>query len=556
MFRSCTRSPFVAVLAMALLASAGSAQRAPAPPPPAESGASWDDLVRLFHEWRAFEAPKLVDGVPDYSAQAMATQHAALAGWQARLESIDPDGWPVPQEIDWYLVKAEMNGLDFDQRVRRPWARDPSFYVMIFPEESDVPTQAGPTIRSEIELWSYHFPLSPSAANELTRRIGAIPRLLGQARANLASSNARDLWMEGIPAFAKQSADLAALGERVAGTNSKLEAAIDAARRASDDFRAWLAKEAPSKTGPSGVGKANYDWYLRNVHLCPYTWAQLMTIMHAELDRARASLGMQEVRDEGLPPLREIDNAHEFDRRVNEAVTRLMAFLPNIETVYPWMDPAMRAHNPHFRALADGEARPFFDEVTYRDPLPLRVHETHFIDLARMRERPNPSAIRAVPSLFNIYDERSEGLATGMEEWAMDAGLFDPTPRTKEMIWVMLAERAARAIAALELNANAFTLDQAVAYASKWTPRGWLQPGAFGRGEQTLYLRQPGYGISYIAGKIQIERIMSEERRRLGDRFTMKGFFDQFFAAGVIPVSMIDWQMTGRRPAFLDSLRK
>lgn len=523
---------------------------------PAAPDTSYARLVRLFHDWRAFEAPKVVDDVPDYTRAAMAAQAAALRGWQARLDSIDTSAWPVSEKIDWWLVKAEMNGLDFDQRVRRPWARDPSFYVTIFPDESDVPTQAGPTIHGEIELWSYHLPLSASYAAELARRIGAIPRLLEQARGNLADGNARDLWSAGIPAFARQSADLAAFGRKVAGTSPRLDAAIAAARRASDGFRAWLEQRFPSKTGPSGVGKANYDWYLRNVHLSPYTWDQLMLVMHTELDRAWASLGMQELHDEGLPQLRKIDDAQEFDRRVKEAVDTLMAFLPKMETVYPWMKPAMEAVNPHFKPAPPGGMRGFFDEVTYRDPLPLRVHETHFIDLARMKERPNPSPIRRVPSLSNIYDGRAEGLATGMEEWTMDAGLFDSSPRTKEMIWIMLAERAARAVSGLEMHANRFTLDQAVAYASKWTPRRWLTPGAFARGEQILYLRQPGYGVSYISGKIQIEELMREERRRLGGAFSEKAFFDRFFASGVIPVAMIGWEMTGKRPGFLASLGK
>jgi len=89
-------------------------------------------LVALFEEWREFEAPALVDGVPDYSAEAMAKQRKALPGYQDRLAAIDTAEWPVPQQIDWHLLRAEMSGLDFDHRVRKPWANNPAFYVMMF----------------------------------------------------------------------------------------------------------------------------------------------------------------------------------------------------------------------------------------------------------------------------------------------------------------------------------------------------------------------------------------------------------------------------------------
>ncbi len=64
-------------------------------------------------------------------------------------------------------------------------------------------------------------------------------------------------------------------------------------------------------------------------------------------------------------------------------------------------------------------------------------------------------------------------------------------------------------------------------------------------GEQHLYLMQPGYGTSYIIGKIQIEQLMAERALQLGDEFTLQRFMDEFFAAGVIPVSMVRWQLTG-----------
>ena len=63
--------------------------------------------------------------------------------------------------------------------------------------------------------------------------------------------------------------------------------------------------------------------------------------------------------------------------------------------------------------------------------------------------------------------------------------------------------------------------------------------------EQQLYLRQPGYGTSYITGKVQLEDLMRERAHQLGGAFTLKRWFEEVFSAGIIPVSLIRWQLTG-----------
>jgi hypothetical protein len=523
---------------MAIVVAASRAARAGQP-----TRASYDDLVRLFSEWRAFEAPRVTGGVPDYSPEAMEAQHRELARYQRRLAAIDPRGWPVSHQVDYHIVRAEMNGLDFDHRVRRPWARNPAFYVTIFPSQSDVPAHEGPVIHGWVDLWTYSYPLTDGAASELARAIGAIPAILDHARSNLVE-DARDLWRGGIRAMAGQSADLEAFGERVRGTNSALDDAIASAKEATDRFHAWLEDELPSKRGLSGVGKENYTWYLRNVHLVPYSWEEQLTLMRHELGRAHAALALEEHRNRDLPPLDPVDTEEEYDRRFNQSVTDMMAFLEDEEivTVREYMDAALRAKIGRFSAGPRG----FFSEVSYRSPLAMRTHSYHWIELANMEHIPHASPIRRVPSLYNIFDARSEGLATGVEEWFMHAGLFDDEPRAREIIYIMLAQRAARAIAGLMMHGHEYTIDEAAAFASKWTPRDWMPPDSNTVwGEQHLYLAQPGYGTSYLIGKILLEQLIAERARELGDAFTIKGFMDELTAAGVIPISLVRWELTG-----------
>ncbi|MEO8430281.1 MAG: DUF885 family protein, partial [Acidobacteriota bacterium] len=356
-------------MAAGLLSAAG-LSGAPGPPAAPAGGARYDDLVAFFGEWRTFQQPKLAGGVPDYSARAMAAQQSELAAWQRRLAAIDPKGWPIPQQVDYRIVQAELNGLDFDHRVLRPWANNPAFYVTVFTEESDQPAREGPFARGGVELWTYRFPLTPDRAREMDAGIRAIPGLLAQAKANLTGTG-KDLWTFGAKSLRQQSDDLAGLAKQVGSAPGDLKKDVDRAKQATDDFAAWVEAQTVSKTGPSGVGIENYDWYLKNVQLVPSTWREEVTIMERELARADALLAMEEQRNAKLPPQAPIASADEHTRRFAEGVTQYMAFLRDhdILTVKDWMDPALRAR---VGAFTPGPLE-FFSEVDYRDPEIMRT---------------------------------------------------------------------------------------------------------------------------------------------------------------------------------------
>src|SRR5262245_26100427 len=263
---------------LALFVCLGVAAKAAAAPPP---GGSYDDLAAFFRQWRSFQKPKIVDGVPDYGAAAMAAQAKELEAYRARLKAIDPSGWPIPQQVDYYVVRAELAGLDFDHRVLKPWANNPGFYVTVFDEESDQPAREGPFALGAVELWSYPKSLSAKDAAAIADGLRPIPRLLEQARTNL-TGNGRDLWIYGTKAIRQQADTLASFGKSLSGISASLRPDVDRAREATEKFASWLDAQAASKTGPSGVGIANYDWYLEHVQLVPYTWAELVALMERE----------------------------------------------------------------------------------------------------------------------------------------------------------------------------------------------------------------------------------------------------------------------------------
>ena len=89
----------------------------------------YQDLVTLNEEFLEFREVSTVDGVPDYSAKAMKTREEKIPEFRRRLKSIDPEGWTIPQKVDYLVVNSKINQLEFDHRVTRLWARDPSMYL-------------------------------------------------------------------------------------------------------------------------------------------------------------------------------------------------------------------------------------------------------------------------------------------------------------------------------------------------------------------------------------------------------------------------------------------
>jgi hypothetical protein len=227
--------------------SAGSAMAASEP-------TGYPALLKFFQQWREFEHPAMKNKVPDYSTSAMSVKAAALPDWRKRLDEIDPKSWPMQEQNDYKLVTAEINGLDFNLRVLRPWARDPAFYVSVFASRSDVPSREGPVSYPEIKLYNYHFPLDADAQQDLLTKLTIIPAFLSEAKENLKASDARDLWVYGEEEMRNQSRILASLETGslyvrtlaehqradLTGSSQELMNAVTGARKATDEFISWL----------------------------------------------------------------------------------------------------------------------------------------------------------------------------------------------------------------------------------------------------------------------------------------------------------------------------
>jgi|TARA_B110000438_G_scaffold102449_1_gene101367 uncharacterized protein (DUF885 family) len=515
-----------------------------------QSDYKYNELQDLFIEWRKFENPPLLNGAPDYTKKQFKKRKSTFNKLQKKLDNIDTTNWSKSMQVDWQVIEAEMNGYDFNNRVLKSWVRDPAFYQTIWMAQSDVPAHEGPVNHALLEYWQYTFPLKENSNQKFYRELALIPAFLEQAKQNL-TGNARDLWVAGINNLRDQTKDL----ETIEITLNKYQdqkkdknifEALENAKVANNKFINWLESEAPKKSGPSGIGKENYSWYQKNVHRVPLTWEEEVQLLQRELDRAWSSLKLEEERNKKLPLMKSADTPEEFAELTDNAVKKMMRFLSDNDIMYikDNMEPALREHMGKYVPKDD---RNFFSIGLHYDPLPLYSHFYHWFDLAEERDNPHENLIRRGPPLYNMYDSKNEGIATAVEEMFMHAGLYEDSPRSREIVWIMLAQRAARGLGSLYAHANMMTMAEAGQVHVKWTPRGWMErePHLL-QFEQHLYLRQPGYGTCYITGKYLIENLMAEYAEKLeteNKTFALKDFLNAFNNAGNIPVELIRQEM-------------
>ena len=504
-----------------------------------------EELEVLFTDWRQFETPPLNNGAPDYSVETFRNRMSEFRKLRDRLNEIDKSKLDIKSKIDWTIIWAEMNGFEFNFRVLKPWERDPAYYKSVWMNRSDVPAHEGPTHHSVVEIWQYDFPLSKNESSELNKQLRVIPILNEQAKINL-TGNAKDLWIAGIRDIDTQISDLLSiLNYPNVNNDQNLVTTINEAIESTVSFSNWLKSESSKKDGPSGIGKENYTWYQNNVHLVPLSWDDEVMLLKRELARAWSSLKLEEHKNRNLPKLNSASTPEEYNLLVSEASKELINFLDK-EEIVDVKDFYKEALDEHLGSYIPEDKRNFFWITAHLDPKPLFSHFFHWFELAEMDFNPSQNVLRKGPLLYNIFDSRNEGVATAVEEMFMQIGLYENSPRSKEIVYILIAQRAARGLGSLYAHANLMSMEEAGKIHSEYTPRGWMKTEKelliF---EQHLYLRQPGYGTSYITGKYLFENALAEfSRLNENDAsVNLKSFFSKLINIGSIPMTLFHWEI-------------
>ena len=506
---------------------------------------SRDSLENIFIEWRSFEKPPKYRGAPDYRKKTFDSRMIEFEQLRRRLNEVDKASLDTESQVDWTLIWAEMNGFEFNYNILKPWERDPAFYKSLWMNRSDVPAHEGPTHHMVVEVWQYDFPLSRQQSKKLTNELSIIPEFNQQAKTNL-TGNARDLWIAGIRDIDTQVLNLELLKNFPGVKEHKdLILIIDESISSTKSLSKWLKDESKNKTGPSGIGKDNYTWYQKNVHLVPLSWDDEVMLLKRELARAWSSLKLEEHKNRNLPKLTSASNQEEYMKKAQDASKDLIEFLDK-QQVINVKDYYKDALDERLGKFVPEDTRNFFWITAHLDPKPLYSHFFHWFELAEMDLNPNKNIIRKDAVLYNIFDSRNEGVATSVEEMFMQAGLYESNPRSKEIVYILIAQRAARGLGSLYAHANLMTMEEAGKIHSEYTPRGWMKTEKelliF---EQHLYLRQPGYGTSYITGKYLFENALAEYSRinEKDPNSNLKNFFKNLIEIGNIPMTLFHWEL-------------
>jgi hypothetical protein len=504
----------------------------------AAEDSGYDDLIALFHEFRQFQEPERHQGVPDYSAAAMQRKFEELESYQRRLAEIDPNGWSVSGRIDWMLVRAEMNGMEFYHRVVRPWARDPGFYLMT--QEG-----AGPTgFRIEVES----MPIPDEDIDAFRTQLEAAPRLYEQARVNL-TDGAADFVTLALHFLGEEEAMYRELAELLSVHHPELVETAERAETAVTSFGRWLEDNRHRMTAPAGVGKDNYNWLLKNVYLFPYTWEDVRTIVELEDNRVITFQRLTENRNRHLPPLQPAQSQEEYQESVEEALDHIMTFLRDEEifTMYEDLVPGDYLGSWHGFDQPWPERHDYFFNFSHRDPVMEETHEMvgHHFDELRARDDDRP--IRHGRRPYKITTARDEGHAFALEELLVYAGYLDSrSPRAKEIAYEQAAFRTVRALSDIYMHSGEWDLEDAIEFCVANAPHGELLDGSHHLWyELATTLRGVGHHMLMVVGKAQFMELFRDRANQLGDDFVVKNFMDEFYASGFIPMSLIRWELTG-----------
>ena len=525
-----------------------------------------DDLARDFWTWRAAEQPVSPDDVnrierpaawvPDWSPTAVEHYQQQLEQFEARWKKLDSSSWPVLRHVDYRLMGSALARVRWELDFTRSWQRNPEFYV-------------DQTLGAYFELLLPPPPLDVERTRHIVTTLNSIPRTIEDAKKNLTEPTAP---------FARLAlAQLADIRPRllksiqelkpnlVSSATGDLDAAAELAVTALESFRDWLNQRLPAMPAPTAIGRESYVFFLKNVAFVPFTPEQLLSMGQQEWARSVASQAYEEHRNRDVPPLPLFkDEAEQMAaEEKDELAVRKFLEVKKLLTVPDWMRHYRFVPMPAYVAAlgGPGEADDFtgpsrlkdnstryiahpspslgyFWLTMAKDPRPLIVHEGvpgHYFQLAIGWANSDP--IRS-----HYYDSgANEGLGFYAEEMMLHAGLFDDSPRTREIIWNFMRLRALRVEVDVKLALSDFTIDQAAEYLRKTVP----MDSETAHAEAAAFASTPGQAISYEIGKLLIYDFLAGVQRQKGDAFSLRSFHDFLWQNGNVPIALQRWEYLG-----------
>ncbi len=144
-------------------------------------------------------------------------------------------------------------------------------------------------------------------------------------------------------------------------------------------------------------------------------------------------------------------------------------------------------------------------------------------------------AARRIPSLTRLLTDAPEFV----EGWGMYSELmmreqgFDADARYRVILHTDAIWRACRMILDVRMHRGELSVDEATDFMVEQT--GFQRSNA--AAEVGWYTYRPTYPLSYLLGRTLLLGLRADEERRLGERFSLKGFHDTLLRNGSLPIS-------------------
>ncbi|PWG03480.1 DUF885 domain-containing protein [Sphingosinicella humi] len=229
-----------------------------------------------------------------------------------------------------------------------------------------------------------------------------------------------------------------------------------------------------------------------------------------------------------------------MDARLSEA----FATLPKAEVEVRRVPPLIQAGAPggyYDSAPLDG-SRPAIYYINLRDTFDrpkfglatLTHHEAtpgHHLQVSLAQESTEIPLIRRLGG----YSAYSEGWALYSEQLADEMGMFEGDPLGRAGMLQSFLFRATRLVVDTGLHAKRWSREKATDYfiATTGIARGRSQ------GEIDRYTVWPGQATSYKVGHIVWDRLRTDAKNKLGDRFDIKDFH-QVLLQGSVPLTVLE----------------
>lgn len=532
-----------------------------------ESRGLFEHFAREFWQWRAATQPFSPDDIArierphglvrDWSGESIARRRTELTAFEEQWRKINASLWLVPDQADYRLIGSALSRVRWELDVLRRWQRDPTFYV----EQ---------TITAVQEALTVPGPYDSAQSGELLHRIENIPSILESARRNLKEPPApfAMLACRALGRIRECMETMAnALHPHTTLSGKQLETAVDRASTALEQYSDWLRKLIPSLPRETSIGRDAYVFFLSHVALMPFTPEELLAMGEQELERSIAFEVLERNRNEGLAPLPIAPDIETQMQRSVAAEIKIRDFLheqhilsvPNdighytIALIPPYLK-ALESFgemidftsasrlNENARRYLDppSEKLGYFWLATAKDPRPDMVHEGvpgHYFQFAISWRHPN--AIRR-----HYYDSgANEGIAFYAEEMMLQAGLFDDSPRTREIIYNFARLRALRVAVDIKLALGTFDIEEAADYLERTVP----MDRDTARHEAAFFATGPGQAITYQIGKLQVLKFLADARLQHGDGFKLRDFHDSLWLNGNVPIALQRWELLGQK---------